>query len=72
MVANGGGGVSSRSKNVSGVSLGSSEANLTRRQVEFRVDRCVALPHLETLVQRSEGRGWHWRHRWRLVDCQYT
>jgi hypothetical protein len=65
MVANGGGGVSSRSKNVSGMSLGSSGPNLTRRQVEFRVDRPVILPHLETVVQGSERRGWHLRHRWR-------
>jgi hypothetical protein len=46
MVADGGGGVSGRSKNVSGVTLSSSGANLTRRQVA-----CVALPHLDTLVQ---------------------
>lgn len=65
IAANGSGGVSGRSENVSGVSLGSSGGNLTQRQVEFRIDRPVILHHLEIQVQRSKRRGWHLRM---LVD----
>jgi hypothetical protein len=39
-----------------------------------RVDLCVALLHLQTLVQGSERVGWHLRHRWRksIVNTRWT
>ena len=64
MVADSVDGVSGRSEKVSGAPGRSSGANLTRRQVEVRVDRCIALPHLETLVSGSKRCGLHYRrHR---------
>ena len=63
MVADGAGGVSGRSGDVSGTShqlAWQRSGNLTRRRVEL--DRPIIVPHLETLVIGSESRRHHLCH----------
>ena len=75
MVANGGGGVSDRSNDVSGAPGPARRyGSLTRRQVALCVDRPIILPHLETLIPGSKRYRRELCHRWRvwLNDRQYS
>jgi hypothetical protein len=59
MVANGVGGVSGCSGNVSGAALGSNGINLTRMEVELCIDDPGVVYYLLSLVPRSKRCGNH-------------